>query len=71
MSEKQRNHASDREHYLGIGMATGMAIMAPLGVVLFIVLDNPGMLGVGPGMGVAIGVAIGESLYRRHCERDG
>jgi hypothetical protein len=70
MSEKQREHTSDRDHYLGIGMAIGMVVMAPLGIVLFILLDNPGMLGVGPGMGVAIGVAIGESLYQRHCERE-
>jgi hypothetical protein len=60
----------DREHYLSVGMAIGMIMFMPLGF-LFILLDNPGLLGIGPAMGIAVGLAIGEQLYRRSQQQPG
>lgn len=51
---------------MGLGMALGMAMFAPLGIVLSLVTDNPGLIGVGPAIGISIGVAIGEHLYKRN-----
>jgi hypothetical protein len=66
MSSRNGNTTADKEHYMGIGMAIGLALFAPLGIVLSIVTDTPGLIGIGPGMGVAVGVAIGEGLYQRN-----
>jgi hypothetical protein len=70
MSNQQRQK-QEMEHYRGIGMAIGMLLFMPVGLVLFILLDNPGMLGVGPGVGVAVGLALGEGLYRRKRRENG
>jgi len=50
---------------MGLGMAIGMIIFAPLGIILAIATDTPGLLGIGPAMGVGVGVALGEGLYQR------
>jgi hypothetical protein len=57
-----------RDHFLGRGMAIGMVLFTPVGLVLSIATDTPGLIGVGPALGVGVGVAIGEGLYRRHLQ---
>jgi len=71
MSNRGQKQKQELEHYRGIGMAIGMLLFMPVGVVLFILLDNPGMLGVGPTMGLAVGLAIGEGLYQRQQRENG
>ena len=46
-------------------MGIGLALFIPFGVALWLVLDNPGMLGLGPALGVSIGIAIGEAMYKK------
>jgi hypothetical protein len=41
-----------------------MAICTPLGLPLYFVTDNPGMLGVGVAIGVAIGAAMEEKYNK-------
>jgi len=48
-------------YYLGICIA----LFSPIGIILWLVLDNPGFIGIGP----AIGVAIGASLEGRSADR--
>jgi hypothetical protein len=45
-------------HFIGLGIAMG----APFGVPLWLLTDNPGMI----GMGVAIGVAIGAAMEEKY-----
>ena len=54
-----------KRHYQGKGMAIGMALFMPFGVILWLLLDTPGMLGVGPALGVSIGIALGEAMYKK------
>jgi hypothetical protein len=66
MSQKTNDPTKLKEHYMGLGMALGMAMFVPLGIVISLVTKNPGLLGIGPGVGVSFGVAIGEHLYKRN-----
>jgi hypothetical protein len=66
MFERNDNQTAEKDHFMGIGMAIGIAMCMPLGVVLFIVTGNPGLMGAGAGTGIAIGIAIGERLYQRN-----
>jgi len=42
----------------GQGMALGMAMFIPIGVVMWLVTDNPGMIAIGPALGVSVGIAL-------------
>lgn len=54
-----------RQHYQRKGMGIGMVLLMPFGVILWLLLDNPGMLGVGPALGISIGSSIGEAMYKK------
>ena len=41
-------------YYLGICIA----LFSPMGIILWLTLDNPGFLGIGPALGAAIGVSL-------------
>ena len=66
MSQQTNDPTKLKEHYMGQGMAIGMAMFAPLGIVVSIVTDNPGLLGIGPALGISFGIAIGKYLYERN-----
>ena len=53
-------------HFMGIGMLIGIAIFMPFGFVIWVVTDNPGMIGIGPALGVAIGISIGTALEKKY-----
>jgi hypothetical protein len=59
MAEKEKRYP--KGHFIGLGMALG----APLGIPLFLALDNPGMMGIGIAIGVAVGTAL-EGRYNRN-----
>ena len=63
MMSETRSGNPDRMsgYYLGICIA----LFSPMGIVLWLALDNPGFLGIGPALGVAIGV----SLEGRNADR--
>ena len=48
-------------HFIGLGMA----VFSGMGVPLWLVTDNPGMIGVGVAVGVAIGAAW-EQKYNKN-----
>jgi len=68
---ENQDRSKEKDHYLGIGMAIGMAIFMPVGIVLMVAADNPAFIGVGAGMGLPIGLAIGQGLYRRDQQQKG
>jgi hypothetical protein len=47
-------------HYISLGVAMGL----PLGIPLWLVTENPGMMGAGVAIGIAIGMAF-EGKYNR------
>jgi len=54
-----------KQHYQDKGIAIGVVLFMPFGVILWLLLDNPGFLGVGPALGISIGIAIGEAMYKK------
>ena len=54
-----------KQHYQRKGMGIGMVLFMPFGVILWLLLDNPGLLGLGPALGISIGLAIGEAMYKK------
>jgi hypothetical protein len=66
MDTDNMDQAERKQHYMGVGMAIGMSIFVPTGIVLALGTDNPGLLGIGPALGISIGIAIGESLFQRN-----
>lgn len=65
MKREGRREEELKQHYQSKGIGIGIAIFMPIGMVLSMLLDNPGMLGLGPAIGISIGVAIGEALYKK------
>jgi len=60
---------SDREalkrQSMGKGMAIGMMIFIPFGIIFSILSGNFAFAGVGIPLAVSVGVAIGESILQR------
>ena len=55
-------------HFLGQGMAIGIAIGAGLGVPFSIAIGKPGMFSIGLPIGVAIGYAMGLNWEKKAKE---
>ena len=53
-------------HFMGIGIAIGILLFMPFGFVFWILIDNPGFIGIGPAIGVAIGISIGSALEKKY-----
>ena len=53
-------------HFLGIGMAIGIAIFSGVGIALSTSTGNPGLIGIGPAIGVSLGLAIGKSMEDKY-----
>jgi hypothetical protein len=61
--EKQKKYPEG--HFMGIGIAIGIAIFSGVGIAISNATDNPGLIGLGPALGVAIGVAIGSAMEEK------
>lgn len=55
-------------HFVGQWIGIGIAIFSGIGVPLSIVMDNWGLIAIGPAIGVAIGAAIGSSIEAKKEE---
>lgn len=64
-----KNKKYPEGHFIGVGMAVGIAIFSGTGVVLSTSTGNPGLIGIGPAIGVAFGLAIGKSMEDKYRER--
>ena len=53
---------------MGKGMAIGMVLFMPFGIIFSILIGNPAFIGMGLPLGAAVGVAIGEGLYQRKLD---
>lgn len=67
MFEKRKDQTLEKDHYIGVGLAIGMPICMPLGVALFVITGNPGLMGAVVGFSVAVSLAIGENLAQRNA----
>ena len=63
---EKNNEKYPEGHFVGMWMGICIAIFSGIGVPLFIILKNPGLIGIGPAMGVALGVAIGQSIESKY-----
>ncbi len=70
MANNNNDEKRTKDQYMGIGMAIGMLMFTPVGLVLAIVTGSFGLLGIGPGLGVGVGIAIGEKLHQRSLEKN-
>lgn len=53
-------------HFVTVGIAIGAISFGILGVIICIVTDNMGLIGVGPSVGIPIGLLIGQSLESKN-----
>ena len=63
--QKNNDQENLKRQTMGQGMAIGMVLFIPVGVIFAILIGNFAFIGMGLPLGVAVGVAIGESLYQR------
>jgi hypothetical protein len=67
LNEKQREAL--KRKFQEKGMIIGMLMFMPVGVAMWLLLGNPGLLGIGPALGISVGVAIGEDLYNKEITK--
>jgi hypothetical protein len=53
------------------GMAIGMVLFMPFGLILSVVIGSFAFIGLGIPLGVSVGVAIGEDLFQRRLTERG
>jgi hypothetical protein len=71
MFQQDNDLESLKRETMGKGMAIGMVLFMPFGLIISILTDNSAFIGVGLPLGVAVGVAIGKSLYERRLKERG
>lgn len=65
MDQQNNDLEALKRQTTGQGMAIGMVLFLPFGLIITILTDNSAFIGVGLPIGVAVGAAIGQSLYQR------
>jgi len=65
MMRKNRDHEALKRQAMSKGMAIGMGIFIPFGIIFSILIGNFAFVGLGIPLAVSVGVAIGESLLQR------
>ena len=53
-------------HFIDKWMALGIAIFSGFCIPLFIIVDNPGFIGIVPVLGFAFGLSIGQSVENKY-----
>jgi hypothetical protein len=69
--QNKRDRETLKREAMGRGMAIGMVLFTPFGLVISMLTDNLAFIGVGVPVGVAVGVAIGKSRYQRKMQERG
>lgn len=67
MPNEKKQYPED--HFLGVGMAIGIAIFSGVGVAISTSTGNPGLIGIGPAIGIPLGLAIGKSMEEKHRKK--
>jgi len=61
---RKNNH--EKSKTLGVGIAIGIGMMVPFGIILGVSTGNMAFMGFGLPIGIAVGTAIGAALNERH-----
>ncbi|MGD8760135.1 MAG: hypothetical protein PVJ07_07760 [Anaerolineales bacterium] len=70
MSTKANDQAGLRQECQRGGLACGMGIFLPLGVVLSFSTGHHALMGAGVALALSLGMAFGEHLYQREIKRE-
>lgn len=66
VSKSTKQHLTDENNHLALGVSLGLLLGMALGVLIGIALGNMAFMSIGIGAGLAIGVAMGTALQERH-----
>ena len=64
MEEKNKKYPEG--HFMGLWIGISLAIFTGGWLPICIILENPGLMGIGPALGMAVGVAIGQSIEEKY-----
>jgi hypothetical protein len=53
-------------HFVRLWMGIGVAIFSGLSILLSIIIDNFGFIGIGPAIGLPLGLAVGKSIENKY-----
>ena len=58
-----------KNHYRNMWLAVGMSAFGiPIGVIIWVIADNPGLLAIGIPIGMGIGIAVGIAMDKKANE---
>ena len=57
-------------HFVGVGMAIGLAVFSGLAIPLALATGNFGLVGIGPALGVAFGLSLGQAIENKYKKED-
>jgi hypothetical protein len=61
---EKNNH--EKNKIIGVGIAIGIGIMVPFGIILGVSTGNMAFIGFSLPIGIAVGTAIGAAFNERH-----
>jgi hypothetical protein len=64
MEEKNKKYPEG--HFVGLWIGISIAFFTMGWLPICIIMENPGLLGIGPALGMAVGVAIGQSIEEKY-----